>query len=491
MLIPKVIHYIWVGPNELTPLAKKCIASWRKHLPDYEIKLWNEENSPMDHLFVREMYKKKKWAFVSDYIRFWVLEKEGGIYLDTDMEVLKNLDKFLKDQTFFAKTSDGSTACGIIGTIPHTKILKDILNFYNNDTEFSTVNTSPKIVSEILNKNLYKDVVVYSAEKFYPCNLNEQCTSAKLKKAYTNHHWAESWVSYRFLRRFMRTIGVYYFLRKIKRFFIVPMNVSYNISSHNKVIQKYESLHTEIYNDIEQKRLCNTLDLAVKNIHTNSKEKKALDFGAGAGNLTKHLLALGLTVHAADISRICLSFIKNKIVPDTDRLQTILINGNNLSNISDNTYDMVATYSVLHHIPNYHLAVQEMIRVLKPGGIIYIDHEKNHHFWDQNLNLLQEFYNKMRWLLFLAKWKNLLNMSVYVGKIRRIFNPRFQNEGDIHVFHDDHIEWDIIKSIFNKNGVEVMFENDYLLYDSKYSKEVYLKYADKISDTKVLIGRKK
>ena len=94
--IPKIIHYVWVGGKEKSELAKKCIESWRKYCPDYQIIEWNENNFDMNqNLYLKQAYQAKKFAFVSDYIRLKVLEKFGGIYLDTDIEIAKSLDEFL------------------------------------------------------------------------------------------------------------------------------------------------------------------------------------------------------------------------------------------------------------------------------------------------------------------------------------------------------------------------------------------------------------
>ena len=92
-VIPKIIHYCWFGGNELSELAKKCISSWRKYCPDYEIIEWNESNFDINLCqYVREAYKEKKWAFVSDYARFWILYNFGGIYMDTDVELITSID---------------------------------------------------------------------------------------------------------------------------------------------------------------------------------------------------------------------------------------------------------------------------------------------------------------------------------------------------------------------------------------------------------------
>ena len=102
-MIPKVIHYCWFGGNELPELAMKCIDSWKKFCPDYEIKQWNEKNYDLDSSrYIKEAYKNKKWAFVSDYARLDIIYNNGGIYLDTDVELIGKLDEFLDEKCFLA-----------------------------------------------------------------------------------------------------------------------------------------------------------------------------------------------------------------------------------------------------------------------------------------------------------------------------------------------------------------------------------------------------
>lgn len=217
-MIPKVIHYIWVGPNPLGKLQQRCIDSWKKHLPDYQFKLWTENNLPkevLEHRYVKTMYKKKKWAFVSDYIRFWVLNREGGIYLDTDTEVLKNFDDLLDHSVFFGKTKDGVVAAGVIGAESEQRVIKDILELYDKDQSFNTTRTSPRTVTSVLEKGNYEEVVVYDYQYFNPCDDGEKCTTDKLVLAYTNNHWAESWVSYAKLRKILRRLGIVSLWKKI------------------------------------------------------------------------------------------------------------------------------------------------------------------------------------------------------------------------------------------------------------------------------------
>ena len=100
-MIPKVIHYCWFGKNPLPASAQKCIASWRKYLPDYEIKEWNEDNFEVNAVpYTQQSYEVRKYAFVSDYARFWILYHFGGLYFDTDVEVIKPLDDIIKRGAF-------------------------------------------------------------------------------------------------------------------------------------------------------------------------------------------------------------------------------------------------------------------------------------------------------------------------------------------------------------------------------------------------------
>ena len=100
-MIPKKIHYVWVGGKDKPKDIKKCMKTWLPHLKDYEIIEWNEKNFDINsHPFCKAAYEAKKWAYVSDYIRAYVIYNEGGIYLDTDVLILDNFDKFLNNRAF-------------------------------------------------------------------------------------------------------------------------------------------------------------------------------------------------------------------------------------------------------------------------------------------------------------------------------------------------------------------------------------------------------
>lgn len=112
MSIPKVIHYCWFGGGKMPALAEKCIKSWKKYCPDYEIVCWNEDNFDINqNRYMKEAYEAGKWAFVSDYARLKVLYEEGGIYLDTDVEIIKPIDALIEKNGYM-----GFDDCGIIST---------------------------------------------------------------------------------------------------------------------------------------------------------------------------------------------------------------------------------------------------------------------------------------------------------------------------------------------------------------------------------------
>ena len=106
-MIPKVIHYCWFGHNPLPNMAVRCIESWRKYLPDYEIKEWNEDNFDVNMVpYTQEAYAEKKYAFVSDYARFWIIYNFGGLYFDTDVEIIKPLDEVVGKGPFMGCEQD-------------------------------------------------------------------------------------------------------------------------------------------------------------------------------------------------------------------------------------------------------------------------------------------------------------------------------------------------------------------------------------------------
>lgn len=206
--IPKIIHYCWFGKNPLPELAQKCIASWKKYLPDYEIKEWNEESYDVRKIpYTAQAYDSKKYAFVSDYARFDILYQYGGLYFDTDVEVIKPLGEILKRGAFAGVERAGSLAAGLgLASPAASPIYKEILDSYKNSSflrddgsmDLTTVVTR---VSDIFRKHGFTDkneiqevdgIVIYPTEYF--CPVNPSTGELKItENTYTIHHYAATW----------------------------------------------------------------------------------------------------------------------------------------------------------------------------------------------------------------------------------------------------------------------------------------------------------
>jgi ubiquinone/menaquinone biosynthesis C-methylase UbiE len=252
----------------------------------------------------------------------------------------------------------------------------------------------------------------------------------------------------------------------------------------------YEYAHGDIFNAIEQQRLFGMLREAVQSVQTGAQPVQALDFGCGSGNLTRHLISLGVRTASADVSDDFLEAIRCKFSA-TGLSETLRLNGTDLANVPAAHFDLVATYSVLHHVPDYLAIVREMCRVVKPGGVLYIDHEVTPDYY-QRPPVYAEFLKKARPRV---NWRRLwwlaLDVRGYQHIVRRLANPRYKREGDIHVWPDDHIEWDKIERVLLSEGFEVVLTHDYLLYKAIYNLQVYHEYKDRCADERVLIARKK
>lgn len=260
-----------------------------------------------------------------------------------------------------------------------------------------------------------------------------------------------------------------------------------SIRSYNRIAKSYEKEHGEIYNIYEQNRLRKDLVKAINSISTNSKIKKAIDFGCGAGNLTKHLSEVGCDVLACDVSQGFLDLVSSRTY--NSKVEVILINGKDISNIEDESVDIVALYSVLHHIPDYLGILKEFTRVLKRGGIIYIDHESSEEYWIKE-TYFQIFKDEMN-----KKCKPELEKYFVINNyidwfIRKFIFKRYRREGDIHVFEDDHIEWGKIIDTLLNEGCSIIAQKEYLLFKRNYNVDVYNKYKNNLRDMQLIIAQK-
>lgn len=252
----------------------------------------------------------------------------------------------------------------------------------------------------------------------------------------------------------------------------------------------YERSHREIFNPVEQPRLRDALQRAVGMVQTGAQPVRALDYGCGSGNLTRHLVELGVYTVAADVADEYMEAVARRFA-GTDLVDTLEIGGADLAGVPEACFDLVVTYSVLHHVPDYLAIVREMCRVLKPGGVLYIDHEVTESYY-QRPAVYVEFLKKARPRV---DWRRMLSLLFgvrgYVHILRRLANPRYKKEGDIHVWPDDHIEWVKIEQTLAAQGFEVLLKHDYLLYKAIYDLQVYNEYKDRCADERVLIARKK
>ena len=229
-MIPKVIHYCWFGGKPLPKLVKKCIKSWKKYCPDYEIKEWNESNFDLDVCaYVKQAYEAKKWAFVSDYVRHYVLFNEGGLYLDTDVEILKPIDDLLKND-FMGFEDDKSVNCGLVfGASKNSKYCELMLNSYNNDNfildngKLNLFTVCQRTTSLLKEYGLNLDgktqqvlgLTVYSSEYFNPLGVDGK--GKITENSYSIHHYMASWYSKK--EKFLKFLGPKFVkkLVKIKR----------------------------------------------------------------------------------------------------------------------------------------------------------------------------------------------------------------------------------------------------------------------------------
>jgi glycosyltransferase involved in cell wall biosynthesis/ubiquinone/menaquinone biosynthesis C-methylase UbiE len=256
-----------------------------------------------------------------------------------------------------------------------------------------------------------------------------------------------------------------------------------NIEVHDKTASNYVSVHGEIFNDTEQERLSLVLKKSLQAVKTGSKNLTALDYGCGSGNVTEKLLNLNVNVVAADVSGQFLKLVRQNF--SSERLSTLSLNGRDLLGVKAERFDFIAIYSVLHHIPDYLSAITELARVCKPGGIIYIDHESNDEYY-----FGRPVYKEFKSKALLTDWKKYFVFGNYVGGVRRLFNSRHSNEGDIHVWSDDRIEFQRIEKNLKEQGFEVILSKDYLHSDRLYRPEIYKEYEELCSDTRLMVFRK-
>lgn len=209
-MIPKKIHFCWLSGEEYPELVKKCINSWKQKLPDYEIICWNTENFDVNICrYTREAFQAKKYPFVSDYVRLYALYHEGGIYLDSDIEVLRNFDDLLQNKAFTGfEKNDHTLAAWLFGSEQGNPIFGEFLEYYKDrpfrlpDGKYDLTPNPFPITETCVNHGLVLDgtmqildyITIYPRDYFCPYNR----TTEKLnltEHTYTIHYFNGSWIS--------------------------------------------------------------------------------------------------------------------------------------------------------------------------------------------------------------------------------------------------------------------------------------------------------
>ena len=231
-MIPKIIHYCWFGESDIPEKAVKCIASWKKHCPNYEIREWNDKNFPLDACpqYVRDARKAKKYAFVTDYVRLKVLYDYGGFYMDTDVELLKPLDPLCDNQALIGFENDNYVNSGqMLASKAGHPVLQEMMSQYHNVSFYhpdgninlivcTHVNTDVLISHGLVQngrEQTVAEVHVYPAEWFNPLDstTNELSKTANtISVHWYSMSWIPKWRQYRV--RLLRVVRRY--LKKLK-----------------------------------------------------------------------------------------------------------------------------------------------------------------------------------------------------------------------------------------------------------------------------------
>lgn len=216
MAIPKIIHYCWFGSKEIPPQEQKYIEGWKKLEPDFKIMFWNEQNFEIKEAvpYVKQAYEAKKFAFVSDYVRMYALNKYGGIYFDTDVELIKPINDLLDEHFFIGFENKTMLGTGIIGSQPNMWLLQEMLEYYSKrqftdkDGNIDTT-TNVQILVSILEKHGFtkqnceqkiNGVHIFERDYFNPKKYSED-KFGTAASTITIHHMAGSWLTERERRR--------------------------------------------------------------------------------------------------------------------------------------------------------------------------------------------------------------------------------------------------------------------------------------------------
>jgi mannosyltransferase OCH1-like enzyme len=228
--IPRKIHYCWFGPKPLSALNQKCIESWRRYMPDFEIKEWNEQNFKLDSEYCKASFAQGQWSRLSNYVRAWTVYEEGGIYFDTDVEVTRSFAQLLDHKCFLGFQQEEETVdwlnTAVFGATRGHSFVRECLDL---TTELFAATgkfyRGPTVVTKALkNRGLREygfqelgDVTVYPAEYFYPFPWFEKFTpECVTENTYCIHHWEGTWRNRTYEKMLLPFIKIKRMLSKIE-----------------------------------------------------------------------------------------------------------------------------------------------------------------------------------------------------------------------------------------------------------------------------------
>lgn len=204
-MIPKKIHYCWFGRGEKPKVAQKCIASWKKYMPDYEIIEWNEDNFDINiNIYTKMCYEQKKYAFLTDYVRLLVIAEHGGIYFDTDVEAVKSFDSLLNCSAFFGFENNEYVNTGEgFGAEANSKFIRQMISEYEFllDGQHGTIGC-PRLNTDALlkfglvqngEKQELDGAIIYPADYFNPYD-DPTGVLTKTGNTYSIHWYGKSWL---------------------------------------------------------------------------------------------------------------------------------------------------------------------------------------------------------------------------------------------------------------------------------------------------------
>lgn len=265
-----------------------------------------------------------------------------------------------------------------------------------------------------------------------------------------------------------------------------------NIAAHDRVAGSYDETHPEIFNPREQARLAAALGRARDAVRSGGM--RALDFGCGTGNLTRHLVDLGFDVVAADVTPGFLAMVAARYP-----VETVELPAGRLDVLPDAHFDLIGLYSVLHHLPDYLGVVAELCAKLRPGGVLFLDHEHHADYYRPTPALeafraanrpppTGRFFDPehKRWQYVLRALASPARHRVRWRRWRRI-----ALEGDVHVFPDDHVDWDAVAARLERCGAEELERMAYLGYEPGYDEAAWERWAPVARDQSGMIARRR